>query len=76
VEIQGLIQQSTEVLSRLEDVAIDDFAGPRVEQITEAYVLDEPVSPRPLRAAATGAVGGALVAAAVIAYLVRRRATS
>jgi hypothetical protein len=76
VEIQGLIQQSTEVLSRLEDVAIDDFAGPRVEQITEAYVLDDPVSPRPLRAAATGAVGGALVAAAVIAYLVRRRATS
>jgi uncharacterized protein involved in exopolysaccharide biosynthesis len=76
VEIQGLIEQSTEVLSRLEDVAVDDFAGPRVEQITEAYVLDDPVSPRPVRAAATGAVGGALVAAAVIAYLVRRRATS
>jgi capsular polysaccharide biosynthesis protein len=76
VEIEGLIQQSTEVLSRLEDVAVDDFAGPRVEQITEAYVLDEPVSPRPVRAAATGAIGGALVAAAVIAYLVRRRATS
>jgi capsular polysaccharide biosynthesis protein len=76
VEIEGLIQQSTEVLSRLEDVAIDDFAGPRVEQITEAYVLEDPVSPRPVRAAATGAVGGALVATAVIAYLVRRRATS
>jgi uncharacterized protein involved in exopolysaccharide biosynthesis len=76
VEIEGLIQQSTEVLSRLEDAAVDDFAGPRVEQITEAYVLDDPVSPRPVRAAATGAVGGALVAAAVVAYLVRRRATS
>jgi len=76
VEIEGLIQQSTEVLSRLEDAAVDDFAGPRVEQITEAYVLDDPVSPRPVRAAATGAVGGALVAAAVVAYLARRRATS
>lgn len=76
VEIQGLIQQSTQVLSRLEDVAVDDLSGPRVEQITEAYVLDDPVSPRPVRAAATGAVGGALAAAAVIAYLVRRRATS
>lgn len=72
-EIGGLLEQRTQLLAQLEDVAVDDFRAPRVEQITDAFVLDDPVSPRPVQGAAAGAVAGALVAAAVIAVLVRRR---
>ncbi|MGH8984192.1 MAG: hypothetical protein ACRDY6_10015 [Acidimicrobiia bacterium] len=72
-EMQSLFDQRAELQSRLEDMAVDELREPRVEQVTEAYVLADPVSPRPWRAATAGALAGLMVAALAIVVLVRRR---
>jgi capsular polysaccharide biosynthesis protein len=72
-EMDSLFDQRADLQSRLEDIAVDELNAPQVDQITEAYVLDDPVSPRPLRAAIAGGLAGLMVAALAIAVLVRRR---
>jgi capsular polysaccharide biosynthesis protein len=72
-EMQSLFAQRSDLQSRLEDVTVEEIREPRVEEITRAYVLPDPVSPPPWRAAAVGALTGLVVAAIVIAVLARRR---
>jgi capsular polysaccharide biosynthesis protein len=72
-EMQSLLDDRTEVRSRLEEVTVDELREPQVELITEAYVLDDPVSPRPKLAAAAGALAGLLVAAVTVSVLVWRQ---
>jgi uncharacterized protein involved in exopolysaccharide biosynthesis len=72
-ELQGLIDQRNDLSSRLDEITIDVLRQPRIERLTKPYVLADPVSPKPLRAAAAGAIGGLLIAAAVVTLLVRRR---
>jgi capsular polysaccharide biosynthesis protein len=70
--IQSLLSERVQLQSRLEDVTVEELRGPQVEEITKAYALDDPVSPRPWRAALSGALAGLLVAAIAITVLVRR----
>jgi uncharacterized protein involved in exopolysaccharide biosynthesis len=73
VEMQSLFSQRSEMQSRLEDVTVEEIREPRVEEITKAYALPDPVSEPRWRPAAVGAAAGLMVAAAAIAVLVRRR---
>jgi capsular polysaccharide biosynthesis protein len=72
-EMQSLFDERAELRARLDDITVDEFREPQVEQITDAYVLSDPVSPRPWRAAMAGALVGLMVAAVAVVLLVRRR---
>ncbi len=69
----------TDRLNRLEDQLLQQRVDrlsepqPAPRLLTAAYVLDEPLSPKPLRAAALGLVVGLLLATAVVVVLLRRR---
>jgi len=72
-EITSLLDQRTDLNSRLGSATVDFINRPRVAQITKPYKVDAPVSPRPLNAAAAGGLAGAVVAAVAVAVLARRR---
>lgn len=72
-EMQSLLSQRVQLQSRLDEVTVEELRGPQVEEITRAYVLPDPVSPAPWRAAVAGALAGLLIAAIAVAALVRRR---
>ena len=72
-EAQSLLDERDQLRERLDEVTVDDLRSPTVELITNAYVLDDPVAPRPERAAAAGAAAGLLAAVAAVALLIRRR---
>jgi capsular polysaccharide biosynthesis protein len=72
-ELQSVLTQRVQLQSRLEEVTVEELRGPEVGEITDAYALSEPVSPRPWRAALAGALAGLVVAAIAVAVLVRRR---
>jgi len=67
-----LAQRLGSLQSQLAQMAIErDNANP-AEILTPAYLLDDPVGPRPLRAAAAGALLGIFVVAGLVALVARR----
>ena len=58
--------------TRLDELQLTDLAGPAAEVLTEPYVEDDPVSPRPAVATAAGVTAGLVVAALLVAVLARR----
>ena len=75
-EIKSLLDQRTDVNARLEAARIDFINRPRVAQITKPYKLDDPISPKPLNAAAAGGLAGLVIAAIAVAVLARRHGQS
>ena len=75
-EIRSLLDQRSRVATQLTTATIDFINRPRVAQITDAYRLDDPVSPRPLYAGIAGALAGVVIAAATVAIIARRRGQS
>lgn len=65
-QISALQAQLTELL-----VARENDRPARI--LTEAYLLDEPVAPQPVRAAAAGAMAGILLASLLLALALRGR---
>src|SRR3954470_8656534 len=58
--------------SQLNDVLIERTREPRIEQLTQPYVLDDPVAPKPIRAAIAGALASLALVAVAATFLIRR----
>jgi capsular polysaccharide biosynthesis protein len=71
-QLQSLLEQRNTLEARVDDIRLEELNQPRVERLATPYLVKNPVSPKPLRAAAAGALGGLLVAAAVLWFLARR----
>jgi capsular polysaccharide biosynthesis protein len=72
-EIQSALDQRSALSSRLDAATIDQLTQPRVAQLTKAYVLPKPVSPKPLRTAVAGALAGFMLGLLAAMLYVRRR---
>jgi capsular polysaccharide biosynthesis protein len=71
-ELNDLSDQRQQLVARQNDEAVRRVEAPTISRVTAPYVLADPVSPRPARAALIGAVAALLVAVVVIAFLSRR----
>lgn len=71
-ERAALVDREQDLRSRLDDLAVTDVAGPAARVLVPPYVTTDPVSPRPLVTAATGALAGLIVAAIAVAVAARR----
>jgi capsular polysaccharide biosynthesis protein len=75
-ELTSLFDQRQSLQSQLDSVTVAQLNQPKIEQLTKPYLLDSPVSPKPLRAAAAGALVGLLAAGFAVAWMVRQRAVN
>lgn len=71
-EISNLNGQVATLQGRLEAVTVGNLQQPQVRQLTQPYVLGSPVAPKPLRAAAAGALAGVMLAVVALTLLLRR----
>lgn len=71
-ELQTLLGREQDIRSQLDDLVVTSASGPGAQLLTPAYNVEDPVSPRPVVAAGSGAVIGVLVAAAAVALAARR----
>lgn len=71
-ELGPLVDRELSLRGQLDELRLSDLAGPASRVLVEPYALPDRVSPRPLLAAATGALSGLLIAAVVVAVLARR----
>ena len=74
-QLDSLQNQRNSLQSQLDTTTVEQLNQPRIEQLTQPYVLNDPVSPKPLRAAAAGALAELLVAAAFVTWWLSRRLT-
>lgn len=72
-ELSPLVDREQQLRSRLDELNISDLAGPGARVLVPPYADVDPVSPRPLVTAATGALTALLVAALGLLLVVRRR---
>lgn len=72
LELAPLVDREQSIRTRLDDFRLTDLAGPAAQVLVAPYTSTEPVSPKPLVAAATGATAGLVVALLVLAVLARR----
>jgi capsular polysaccharide biosynthesis protein len=71
-DMNALTARTTDVQRRLVALQVAAVAdAPRVRVTTPAYIMDEPVSPRPLRDAAGGVLVGLLLAAGLLLVVSR-----
>jgi capsular polysaccharide biosynthesis protein len=71
-ELNDLLDQRQQLVSQQNDQSIRRVDAPTIERVDAPYVLQDPVSPRPGRAALLGAVAALLVAVLLVAFLTRR----
>ncbi len=71
-ELTNIDDQLTALNSRLTDITLQQAQRPRIEQITQPYLLDDPVAPKPIRAAIAGALAGLAIVALGATFLIRR----
>ncbi len=69
----GLSQRISALQAQLTEILVARENANSARVLTPAYLLDEPVGPRPLRAAAAGALLGILLIAGLLALASRRR---
>ena len=69
----SLSQRISALQAQLTAILVARDNADRARVLTPAYLLDEPVGPRPERAAAAGALLGILLVAALVALASRRR---
>ncbi|MQA00216.1 MAG: hypothetical protein GEU80_12970 [Dehalococcoidia bacterium] len=72
-ESSSLFSRIGEIRGQVTALDVEQALTPRPSVISDTYLLDKRVSPRPLRDAALAAALGATVAAAVLAVLLVRR---
>jgi hypothetical protein len=71
-ELASLDDERTSVQSRLDEITVQKAEQPVVTQLTKPYVLDEPVAPKPMKAAIAGGLAGFALVAAAATFLIRR----
>jgi uncharacterized protein involved in exopolysaccharide biosynthesis len=72
-EIDTLLNRREEISAHLDDLTLRELTRPRLEVLTPAYILEDPVSRTPWHGTIVGLALGLLVAAGVVALIVRRR---
>jgi hypothetical protein len=71
-ELASVIDQRRDLERRLDEITLDRLKQPRIQQLTQPYLLDDPVSPKPLRAALAGALAAFAIVAVAATFLIRR----
>jgi capsular polysaccharide biosynthesis protein len=71
-ELQAWAEREKEIQAQIDETNVISRSGPVGQLLTPPYVLADPVSPRPLFAAATGLLVGLIVAAGAVALAARR----
>lgn len=61
-EMQSLLGRTGSLQDRLTELEVEQITNSGARILTRAYLLDEPLEPQPLRAAAAGAIAGLFVA--------------
>ena len=73
VQDTALSQRISALQARVSEILAERENSVRARVLTPAYLLDEPVGPRPLRAVAAGAMLGLLLVSALLTLGLRRR---
>ncbi len=73
VEDTALTQRVSALQSELTQILVQRETATPAEILTPAYLLDQPVGPRPVRAAAAGAMLGLVLSSGLLALGLRRR---
>ncbi|MBB5159896.1 hypothetical protein [Saccharopolyspora phatthalungensis] len=73
--VQGLQQREQQLQSQLDQLSMAELARSEPKLVVLAYLVTDPVSPRPMFATVAGALAGLLVAALTAVPLVRRWST-
>lgn len=73
IEDTTLTQRISTLQAQLTELLIQGENARPAEILTPAYLLDEPVGPKPVRAAAAGAMVGLLLAGGLLAVVLRGR---
>jgi uncharacterized protein involved in exopolysaccharide biosynthesis len=68
-----LVDREQWLRRQLDELKLNDLAGPAARVLVAPYVESDPVSPRPLVATGAGALAGLLVALLAVAAVSRRR---
>jgi capsular polysaccharide biosynthesis protein len=71
-QLQDIADQRRSLNSRLDQILLDRVNQPKIQQLTQPYVLDDPVSPKPLRTAIAGALASLALVAVAATFLIRR----
>ncbi len=71
-ELSNIDDQRTAYNNRLTEITLDQVNQPKIQQLTQPYLLDDPVSPKPFRAAIAGALAGMAIVALGATFLIRR----
>lgn len=74
-QLDSLQNQRDTVQSQLDTTTVDQLNQPRIEQLTQPYLLNDPVSPKPVRAALAAALAALIVAGAAVTWWLSRRIT-
>lgn len=72
-EMQSLLGRIGSLQDRLTELELEQITNAGARILTRAYLLDEPLEPQPLRAAAAGAIAGLFVACLVLLVAGRLR---
>ncbi len=71
-QIQSVISDRSDRSDQLTQVKLEQADQPRIDQLTQPYLLDGAVSPKPLRAAIAGALASLAVVGLAATFLIRR----
>jgi hypothetical protein len=74
-ELASLLSRSDSLSTDIDKLTVGQRTQQRIEVLVPAYALTDPVGPRPLLATAGAGLTAALIAAFVVAFLGRRRAS-
>jgi hypothetical protein len=74
-ELTSLLSRSDSLSADIDNLTVGQRTQQRIEVLVPAYTLADPVGPRPLLATAGAGLTAALIAAFVVAFLGRRRAS-
>jgi capsular polysaccharide biosynthesis protein len=72
-EIQSLLDQRNSLKAQLDEAKVEGINEAKVSQLAEPFVLDAPVSPKPMKNAVAGGMAGLLLGLVAAMVLVRRR---
>ena len=72
-QVQGLSDREQNLRRQLDEITVAQMNAPRTEVVVPPYGVPDPVSPRPVFAAVSGALAAFVVAVLTVAVLVHRR---
>ena len=71
-ELNDLSTQRSDLSTQLNTITVNQLQKPHVEQLTQPYLMNGKVSPKPVQGAIAGFLAGIMIAALVVGLLIRR----